>query len=341
MLEFQSTVTYLKDPQCIDSNYYYAGTDLLGGLDSIQAEIASGAFKSEWEFEMALNNLVTSAHDGHLSFQGSALTMLPFVQSDPLVSFSKDGVETPEIYFYKDVLAFKKGQLKKLPSSICKINGQDASSFILHKTSISGTEHDPDANYNAEFYQLSAEARTGSVGKFYNTIVYPGENTTFQFSNGTHISSPNTAIVSRNFSGVNSGEAFYKAFCTPTPIKELFSGGSDTSKRSDQSDASQKLPPPAGQFHGYPVPIASDRSGIAQGFLPSHVKGLEDAGVLVLSSFEAGQGYEAEALTDIQMAIRKSLVEFQKAGKSKLVIDLQGNPGGIVRLNPESCFVYF
>ena len=55
------------------------------------------------------------------------------------------------------------------------------------------------------------------LGSF-RTGRYQGPNTTFEFANGTIWSQMNVAVVIKNFTGVDSGTAFFQKFCSgPQP----------------------------------------------------------------------------------------------------------------------------
>ena len=58
-LEFQSTLTYLKNPP---ASYQQPPTDLLVGLDITRRQLDTGVFSNEYEFELAVLDLVYSAH---------------------------------------------------------------------------------------------------------------------------------------------------------------------------------------------------------------------------------------------------------------------------------------
>ena len=94
-LEFQSTLTYLKNPP---SSYQQPGVDLLGGLDRLQREVDTGTFNNQYNFEIALQDLIYAAHDGHLYFYGGATDIFSFGSPFYISSVSKDGIELPKVY---------------------------------------------------------------------------------------------------------------------------------------------------------------------------------------------------------------------------------------------------
>lgn len=78
-VEFRSTLAYLESKTLLysrihgpnyyhnlPSDYYYPATDIIGGLNKIKSQAAAGGFSGQYEFDLALNKLLYSAHDGHL-----------------------------------------------------------------------------------------------------------------------------------------------------------------------------------------------------------------------------------------------------------------------------------
>jgi len=94
-LQFQSNLAYLKDPP---ASYQQPATDLMLGLEKIQAAVNAGFFKNQYDFEATLQQLILSAHDSHLSLQGGILQAFSFGSEFGIVSVSLDGKELPKVY---------------------------------------------------------------------------------------------------------------------------------------------------------------------------------------------------------------------------------------------------
>ena len=94
-IEFQSTLTYLKNPP---SSYQQPPTDLLVGLDQIGRQLDTGVFSSEYAFEVAVLDLVYSAHDSHTYLYCGASDVFSFGSPFEITSVSLDGVQPPEVY---------------------------------------------------------------------------------------------------------------------------------------------------------------------------------------------------------------------------------------------------
>ena len=101
-LEFQSTLTYLKNPP---SSYQQPGVDLLGGLDRIQRDVDTGVFDNQYDFELEVQNLVVSAHDSHLYLIAGATSVFSFGSPFYISSVSVDGHAPPQIYITGEYFA--------------------------------------------------------------------------------------------------------------------------------------------------------------------------------------------------------------------------------------------
>lgn len=94
-IQFQSTLAYLAHPP---PAYQQPAVDLLAGLTELQRRVDQGLFANEYDFEVALNGLVSSAHDGHLNLNGGVLENFIFAAPVDIVSVSLDGLELPKVY---------------------------------------------------------------------------------------------------------------------------------------------------------------------------------------------------------------------------------------------------
>ena len=99
-------------------------------------------------------------------------TVFNYARPVPLVSVSADGKELPKPYVYADVLAESFGNASFTPSSIVKIDGQDAQEFLEHWAQY-GSLQDRDALYNNVFYEL-ATVSLGPVGSGIGTFAGSG-----------------------------------------------------------------------------------------------------------------------------------------------------------------------
>lgn len=64
-IEWQTTLNYLDNPP---PGYTEPATDLRAGFAEVIANITSGAYATEYQFQASLWKVVNSAHDGHFRF---------------------------------------------------------------------------------------------------------------------------------------------------------------------------------------------------------------------------------------------------------------------------------
>jgi hypothetical protein len=102
------------------------------------------------------------------------------------------------------------------PSAITSIDDQNVYLF-LGNLAQKGAFQDPDALYNTLFFEKASIAIGQGAGTFSGggrgRFIYPGPITEVTYENGTTSKYTNYANVLASFSGVHSGESFYKKFC--------------------------------------------------------------------------------------------------------------------------------
>jgi hypothetical protein len=216
------------------------------------------------------------------------------------------------------------------PSPITSVDGIDVVTFMV-ATSLIQAMQDPDASYNTGFFELAAfTIEPRNPGIFAIPQVYPGANTTLVFANGSSVSIPNLAVVEKDLSGITNGEDMYSAFCTPTPVGAAATSSAAGSKRQAPtglpSSTASVVPLPTSP--GYPYPVIKHSADLVAGYFLNDT-GNEDVAVLSIPSYNAAlPGQELE----FQNVVQSFLSAAKQAGKTKLIIDLQANGGGIVDL---------
>lgn len=95
-MQFQSTLAYLKNPP---EGYQQPAFDLNQGLEDLKANVTSGVYKNQYQFEADLQLLVYSVHDAHVDLAAGILSAFSFSSPWSLVTASIDGKETPKVYF--------------------------------------------------------------------------------------------------------------------------------------------------------------------------------------------------------------------------------------------------
>ncbi|KAK8123083.1 hypothetical protein PG984_011753 [Apiospora sp. TS-2023a] len=313
-LEWQSDTAWKKDPP---AGYFYPGYDMFGELAAVRAGIAADKYESEYAWQADIYMRVTGpGHDGHLYVYSDVLTnALEFARPFALVSVSADGQSTPEIKVYDDVM-----NSPDTASTITKINGKDAATFIEDAIFAVSGNQDKDSAYNSMFYE-KAFAATKGTGYFKQggrtRYVYPGPETSFTFANGTELELPNSALIKGNWTGVVDGKSFFATFA---PY-------SDPTKASQTPTATPTpLPPvvtPTG-VPGYPKPVIVSSDFAVSGYFLDDKPGFEDVAVLAMLSFSPGDPAE------FQRVVETFFDKAVAAGKKKLVVDVQVNGGGYI-----------
>ncbi|KAI4634608.1 hypothetical protein J4E83_001927 [Alternaria metachromatica] len=316
MVKWQSNIAYLKNPP---KGYTEEPLDIMGELDTMQKQVTDGTFKNEYEFQLKMLNTFTKAYDNHFAYQPDILASAMQFQRPPgseLVSVSSDGTALPEIFTYRDVIKANIDSSFK-PSSIKVINGMGAQDYLAN-VSASSDFHDADTRWNALFpSQALLASGTTFLGSF-RSGQYQGPNTTLEFANGTTWSQMNVAVVVGNFTGVDSGKAFFQKFCTgpkraaPAPAP------------SPTSNSTRTAPPvatPTPSHIGYPKAELINRN-LAVGGYYLNGSGYENVAILSIPS------YESPDAQSFQNTMRDFIRMSQKAGKTKMIFDLRGNGGG-------------
>ena len=314
----------------------------------------AGSYAGEYDFGFDLYLSMQRVHDGHFTYWPDSVTgVFSFGRSTPLVSVSLDGTSIPEVYAYADVLATIAHNASFTPSPLSMINGQDSTEWLLDfsKTSFS---QDQDALWNSLFWinaQVSLGQYSGTnhgtfVGGGEGGWIYPGPNTRLSFANGTTITTQNYASVYANFGGIRNGADLRKRL-TPghrheEPAISLAASSVAAASYSASHPASYSSSFPASSS-SYPVSISSGpaaaRTSMPAPGYPSPIvraKDNQNSGYYL-----EGEGYDDVAVLSVPSFFDFDELEFQKvntyfidqavkAGKTKLIIDVSANGGGII-----------
>ncbi|EAQ91769.1 hypothetical protein CHGG_00004 [Chaetomium globosum CBS 148.51] len=322
LFEWQSTLDDLREPP---EGYLSEGVDLLGGLDNITAKLqeAQGSYKNEFEFLADLYTLTSvRPRDLHFRYTSSLFDLFSFPRPARFVSISTDGISEPKIYLHADV---NHAERRYTPSPVLTIDGIPALEFLQKESVKDGGCHDPDARFNRQFPSLANDA----------ALVYtPSEpaaldlrdTTTVECQNGTKFEFSNFAFVRGNFSNITTGVDLYNDF----------GRGNGTGPRTSEAGNYVLLAKNyTSHFVGYPIPTNRTKNGNVAGFLPNKPE-FSDVAVLVVNSFQGILGpdtfvtppgvYFQEFFNVTTDFIRAA----KAANRSKLILDVQGNSGGLV-----------
>ncbi|TVY71233.1 Peptidase S41 family protein [Lachnellula suecica] len=316
-IEFTSTLAYLKNPP---KGWTLPGVDIYAGLTELSDNIKSGAYRNQYSFEKDIYTLINVLpRDFHMVLSLPLISdIFDFGRKFPISSVSLDGESLPQPYSTLDLSLFLKyGPFKDwTPSPITTIDGEPAADVLLRLALDTQAFSDADGIYN-RLFQGAALASQNTTGAWQTGNLFGlNDNTTYGFANGSTISMLNIGALNTgvDLEGVNSGEDLFEKFEIPRTTSSSDSAATSTSSAS----AVTSLP-------GYPKPVVIHPEGYVSGYF------LENSSVAVLAINGFLDKEENVASDPVQQAvIRKFLAACQTAGKTKLIIDLQGNGGGSV-----------
>ncbi|KAJ5539423.1 hypothetical protein N7513_007755 [Penicillium frequentans] len=313
-LLFQSDLEILENPP---ADYHMPATDLIGTLDKIEKRAADKDYKNQWEFDTDVKNMITSAYDGHLGITMCSYLIAPeamkYTNDVPLVSVSSNGTAIPEVYTFADARLLKSH--KDRVSPIVSINGADVVTY-LEGISLTTNAQDRDALYNTVFPSNPVSIGVGTLnflegsGLFSNPAIWPGANHTLHYANGTS-QVVKTVLEVKDWQW-KSGKSLYNHWCLPSSNSKRSLSSLKVSKRSSDSKGPS----------GYPTPQSSTLDFSVMSFFPES-SNLKDAAVLAIPTFEWVFGQP-------DVLARDFIVKAAKEGKKKMIIDLQGNGGGLI-----------
>ena len=225
-----------------------------------------------------------------------------------------------KVTFAEDVfLGRDRTSLGYTPSPVTTIDGKDIVT-ALKDMSLDNRLQDYDALYNTNFIEI-AHIPINKLQFTPPKLKYPGDSNTFKFANGTERTIQNYATIrASSFRGVVDGATFYRRFCSPIKSRPSSSSGGPGTTRT-----TPRTPP----FYPTPEVIHSE---YAIGGYYLNDSAFADVAVLTIPSFDVSS---SSGGTDFQDVLQQFLANAKAAGKKKLIVDLQANPGGLVDLGYE------
>ncbi|KAL7925941.1 hypothetical protein ACQKWADRAFT_281339 [Trichoderma austrokoningii] len=309
--------------------------DLLGGMSTIRQRAASNLYKSQYDFDQDINNLLNAAHDGHMALIPCSFA-IDFSNTDAaLVSLSTDGVSLPRLYTLADGKLLANGN--KNVSPVTLINGVGAESLV-EEGGKAVRFQDPDARYNNLLTNVPNALLGGKTnfGGFAKYSSFPGVHEyNMTFANGTQVTFPLKAGINTpdgNFT-VTTGEELFNAVCAnPNATDSSSTKSSTKSKREElmaelsKRDATTSKPLAAPT--GFPTPIVRDPFNLMVGYFPDDAD-LKDTAVMTVGSFGTAEIDNQEVITFAEKS-QEFVNKAVAAGKSKIIIDLTQNGGGSI-----------
>ncbi|KAM7196897.1 hypothetical protein V8F20_006864 [Naviculisporaceae sp. PSN 640] len=324
MLEWHSTLDYLRDPP---KGYLSEAVDVVRGLDEIQAKLGQlDVYKTEFDFLSDLYTLLSlRIRDGHFFYRPMLMGLFTFQLGVQFISISKDGISAPDIFLYGDLNHDKNGYK---PSPVSTIDGIPAHEFLLRASVFAEGSHDPDTRLNTLLPSVSNRA---AVFHFDANLLVLNmtDKTTVKLKNGTKIEFTNTAWFGANFTGISSGSDLWEKY------------GHGNSTGESPADISAHILDERNYTtaweKGYPKPAHQGHT--TAGFLlngSSANPELSNVAILAVNSFTIPTDPNNLYLDfgryfhDFYNIVSGTLRSAKEANKSKLIIDLQSNGGGML-----------
>jgi hypothetical protein len=332
----QSTLGYLKSPP---EGYLIPGVDIAGGIEQILDKLASGAYKTQWEWSWDIENIFIQASDGHFTYTPALLQIFAFEAGFSVMSVSDDGISLPKIYHIDDLDKSRTMGYKASP--ITYIDKVPVLKY-LEKVSSTTQQQDPDAMFNVLFTTYPS-AWTG-LNNWFRRGAYSSlpDKSVVTFLNGTKTTFTNHAIVRQDLTGIKTGQDLHIAYEVPSPSNSTRPAGT---KSIAKPSSKPTIAPPATstaatitavptlpvRLEGYPEPVVMHAGRYMSGYFLDRAH--NDTAVLAILAFEDtnnGTDSVSNDIKEVRRVIREFLAKCRAAGKTKLVIDVSGNGGGLI-----------
>ncbi|KAL8372183.1 hypothetical protein RB595_001807 [Gaeumannomyces hyphopodioides] len=326
-LEELSTLGYLKSPP---PGYLVPGVDLVGAMGEMRKKLVDGKYSSQYQFISELRNVFNAASEGHLFYLPGLLSALQFARGAPIVSASSDGIQPPKIYLMTDML--KGASAGFTPSEVTEIDGEPVQS-VLRAASFYVPTQDPDTKYNELF------GKGSKSGQFVTGLRELRDNTTFKFANNTIRTLPNYAIFARNemriWNNISTGADVHQEFELP--------GGSSSAESLSHEKRHLENPllahqrplarrqSPKDALSGKEEIVEKDPWDTTFGIFLGGESKYRDTCVLRVLTFAPDENRnvtDAMHRREMRRLVRSLTKKCKDSGRTKLVVDLQGNGGG-------------
>ncbi|PVH74394.1 hypothetical protein DL98DRAFT_537462 [Cadophora sp. DSE1049] len=334
-IQFQSTITYLKDPP---KGYTLPGVDVLGGLDLIQSNIKNGVYKNQWSFEKDLYQLINVLpHDFHFNLPLPLVGLFTFATYRSLVSVSEDGLSLPAVYFKRDLDKYLFGTTRWTPLKLSMINGEDVTTFLETIAVTNSASQDADAIYNQLFYSPPQNLQ-GGANLFYSgarQFGFESNTNNYTFANGSSQEMYNFASLAPGVdsAGIVDGTTLFQTIeVDPTTDVDKLLTSRDLIEEPHNKIRRQST---TRSIPGYPDAFITHPEDpyTAGYFLDEN----SEVAVLRLSAFSAANSSSETDQGNQQTTIALFLAECKQRGSTKLIVDLSANGGGSVFSGYDAC----
>ncbi|OLN96848.1 hypothetical protein CCHL11_02343 [Colletotrichum chlorophyti] len=322
---FQSTLEPLADPP---EGYLIPGIDVIGGFGQIRAKLSKDEYKSQLEFALELQRLFVLASDGHFAYRPAILSIFNFRSRNQLVSVSDDGISLPRVYLASD---FRKSVVNN--TDVYDVESIDGVPVVdwLEAQSYRMSYQDPDAKYNALFTNPASRVQDGGDSFTVRYARQTPDEQIIKFTNGsTYTDRPVALIATDNVPFIGSAESIHEEFEVPVTTTSSTTTATASAEPSRSSSAS----PTSTQVPGYPLPVAKHKSDWIAGYFLNGTE-YKDTAVLAVLAFSPWNVPAAELDVELEMleanrVVAEFLKKAKETGKNKLIVDVQGNGGGLI-----------
>ncbi|KAK4455372.1 hypothetical protein QBC34DRAFT_460296 [Podospora aff. communis PSN243] len=317
-LSYQSTVGYLKKPP---KGYLLPPVDIIGGALAIREKLRNKGYSLQYEFVLDIQRMLAATGDSHVTYSPALVSAISWRRTLNITSVSPDGLELPKIYDVNDVTS-PGGSISDIES----IDDKPIQEFLATAASMKSSQ-DPDAQFNELFWSVPGPNGVGFLQSF---MPLPDAHTA-KFSNGSTRVYENKAVIMVNFSAITSGEELHNVVEIPpdTPPAQA-------KNRRQDTETTVEVPPAVTQVPYYPAAVAVHYNGYMAGYFLNETTHPDTAVLAATDFIPQGERDITDKLGAIPeyLNTRKFLAEFFEAcknnGRTKLIIDLSANGGGLV-----------
>ncbi|KAL2135114.1 hypothetical protein VTI74DRAFT_9707 [Chaetomium olivicolor] len=182
-----------------------------------------------------------------------------------------------------------------------------------------------DARYNSLVRTVAGDASPFSLSAKPLAMNLP-DKTNVKCQNGTEFEFANKAFIRGNFTNVASGADLYNQYGT---------GNGTAPQAPSWSTYLMDVKNYTTNFTGHPKPVNATITGNIAGFLPQSSE-FSDVAVLTVNSFQGHIGFDAFTLApdedsfEVYNITSDFILAAKSSNRTKLVLDMQSNSGGLI-----------
>ncbi|KAL6711648.1 hypothetical protein ACN47E_004582 [Coniothyrium glycines] len=336
-LQFQSTLAYLESPP---EGYQQLAINVPVQLEKIQANVTTGVYKNQYEFEADLQHLLYETHDAHLYLTAGISAAFSFQAPFSVTAASSDGKSLPQVYITADVLKDWRNE-NWTPSPIKTINNQTAVEYltkVAQLNSFGGLEAHTDWNQLFSMPTLTINGDASIWDGYIN--FFPGDEIELTVANGTEYLDYWLALYNEPYQTgpLSTGGDFYNYFVLgflPASYNSTGDFFNAAYAPSEDLTPTNETTPVVHSWKNitngaYPDPdmyqegLGDVADAVVSGYFLRDI----DAAVLSIPSF----GQTGYSIGNFSGAVSQFISNVTTENITRVVIDLQQNTGGTVEL---------